>query len=162
MAKSDFLYESDKAKSYQNDPDCLADFYRYLATHAPSEPQHHGILKSERVERAEVKPTQVTIRENCEPETESTVVVMASWFQEQMTAFFEENRGVILLPTDSEHIQIGNEFTIIDDHLLDTKPVRVASEQRNEFKPNKNLLEIFNWYSLKYLQTRSNVDFDSL
>jgi hypothetical protein len=53
---------------------------------------------------------------------------------------------------------ISSEFKIIDDHLLDSKPVRVAS---NERVANKNLLEIFNWYSLKFLLARA-VDFDSM
>lgn len=63
---------------------------------------------------------------------------------------------------DADQMQIGNEFNIIDNHLLDTKPVRVASEQKTEFKQNKNLLEIFNWYSMRFLQTKPNQDFDSL
>jgi len=76
----------------------------------------------------------VKTQEDSETEASSTQFVLASWFQSSLGAFFEEKKNIILISTDPEYVEIGNEFNIIDNHLLNSKPIRVLSEERAEFK----------------------------
>jgi hypothetical protein len=103
--------------------------------------------------------------------------MLAAVFQEHLGRFFEDKRSIILTPTETtEPTKVPSQgpaksptkIKQISRHemgsFLDTsteKPVRVQSQERISFVYNRNLLEIFTWYSHKFLATQ-NKDFDSL
>jgi hypothetical protein len=96
-------------------------------------------------------------------EANNRYIVQADWFQAQIKRFFEEKKSVILVPTErSEDMIHKREFSLEIDKLLDAPGThRVQSQERLAFGMNKTLLEIFNWYALKFLNDRPR-DFDAL